>query len=48
MTLMETDLDYIGATRHDRIIAEQVRSQHQRSGSRWVLQAWLDRFGWSF
>ena len=43
---METDLDYIGATRHDRIIAEQVRSQHQRR-LEWGLR-WLDRFGWSF
>jgi hypothetical protein len=46
LSLMETDLDYIGATRHDRIIAEQVRSQHQRR-LEWVLR-WLDRFGWSF
>ena len=43
---METDLDYIGATRQDRIIAEQVRSQHQQR-LEWVLR-WLDRFGWSF
>ncbi len=28
-SLMETDLDYIGATRQDRIIAEQVRRDHQ-------------------
>ena len=43
---METDLDYIGATRQDRIIAEQVRRQHQQR-LEWVLR-WLDRFGWSF
>ena len=46
LSLMETDLDYIGATRHDRIIAEQVRRQHQRR-LEWVVR-WLDRFGWSF
>ena len=27
-SLMEADLDYIGATRQDRIIAEQVRHEH--------------------
>ena len=45
-SLMETDLDYIGATRQDRIIAEQVRRQHQQR-LEWVLR-WLDRFGWTF
>ena len=45
-SLMETDLDYIGATRQDRIIAEQVRRQHQER-LEWVLR-WLDRFGWTF
>jgi hypothetical protein len=44
--LMESDLDYIGATRQDRIIAEQVRRQHQQR-LEWVLR-WLDRFGWTF
>jgi hypothetical protein len=44
--LMETDLDYIGATRRDRIIAEQVRRQHQKR-LEWVLR-WLDRFAWTF
>ncbi|MFI5459801.1 MAG: hypothetical protein ACHRXM_30635 [Isosphaerales bacterium] len=44
--LMETDLDYIGATRRDRIIAEQVRRQHQQR-LEWVAR-WLDRFGWTF
>jgi len=43
---METDLDYIGATRQDRIIAEQVRRQHQKR-LEWVAR-WLDRFGWTF
>jgi len=45
-SLMETDLDYIGATRRDRIIAEQVRRQHQER-LEWV-SLWLDRFGWTF
>jgi hypothetical protein len=44
--LMEADLDYIGATRRDRIIAEQVRRQHQKR-LEWVAR-WLDRFGWTF
>ncbi len=35
-SLMETDLDYIGATRQDRIIAEQVRRQHQER-LEWVV-----------
>ncbi len=43
---METDLDYIGATRQDRIIAEQVRRQHQ-DRLEWVVR-WLDQFGWTF
>jgi hypothetical protein len=45
-SLMEADLDYIGATRRDRIIAESVRSQHQKR-LEWVAR-WLDRFGWTF
>ena len=45
-SLMEADLDYIGATRQDRIIAEQVRRQHQ-DRLEWVGR-WLDRFGWTF
>jgi hypothetical protein len=44
--LMEADLDYIGATRGDRIIAEQFRRQHQKR-LEWVAR-WLDRFGWTF
>ena len=43
---MEADLDYIGATRRDRIIAEQFRRQHQKR-LEWVAR-WLDRFGWTF
>jgi len=46
LSLMESDLDYIGATRQDRIIAEQVRRQH-RKRLEWVAR-WLDRFGWTF
>jgi hypothetical protein len=45
-SMMEADLDYIGATRRDRIIAEQVRRQHQ-GRLEWVSR-WLKRFGWSF
>ncbi len=45
-SLMEADLDYIGATRQDRIIAEQVRRQHQQRLD-WIAQ-WLHRFGWTF
>jgi hypothetical protein len=44
--LMEADLDYIGATRRDRIIAEQFRRQHQKR-LEWVA-SWLERFGWTF
>jgi hypothetical protein len=44
--LMEADLDYIGATRQDRSIAERVRHQHQRR-LEWVGR-WLRRFGWTF
>jgi hypothetical protein len=44
--LMEADLDYIGATRRDRIIAEQFRQQHQKRLV-WVAR-WLERFGWTF
>jgi hypothetical protein len=45
-SMMEVDLDYIGATRQDRIIAEQVRHEHQVR-LEWVGR-WLKRFGWSF
>ena len=44
--MMEADLDYIGATRQDRIIAEQVRRQHQ-GRLEWVVR-WLGQFGWTF
>jgi hypothetical protein len=43
---MDVDLDYIGATRRDRIIAEQFRAGHQKR-LEWVAR-WLDRFGWTF
>ncbi len=45
-SMMEVDLDYIGATRQDRIIAEQVRHEHQVR-LEWVGR-WLRRFGWTF
>src|SRR4029077_2725400 len=44
--LMEADLDYIGATQRDRILAEQFRHQHQKR-LEWIAR-WLDRFGWTF
>ena len=43
---MEADLDYICATRQDRIIAEQVRHEHQ-GRLEWVAH-WLHQFGWTF
>jgi hypothetical protein len=45
-SLMESDLTYIGATRQDRIIAEQVRRQHQ-ARLEWIAR-WLHQFGWTF
>ncbi len=45
-SLMEADLDYIGATRQDRIIAEQVKREHQ-ARLEWVAR-WLHQFGWTF
>jgi hypothetical protein len=45
-SLMEKDLDFIGASRQDRIIAEQTRRSHQRR-LEWI-QRWLIRFDWSF
>ncbi len=45
-SLMEADLDYIGATRQDRIIAEQVRREHHER-LEWVA-GWLHQFGWTF
>ncbi len=44
--LMEVDLNYIGATRQDRIIADQVRRRHRRR-LEWVAR-WLERFRWTF
>ncbi len=43
---MESDLDFIGASRQDRIIAEQIRTGHQRR-LRWIGR-WLQQFGWTF
>ncbi|MGP0064608.1 MAG: hypothetical protein ACLQGP_13545, partial [Isosphaeraceae bacterium] len=45
-SMMESDLDYIGATRQDRIIAEQVKHEHQ-GRLEWVAR-WLQQFGWTF
>ncbi|MDR3620547.1 MAG: hypothetical protein P4L85_14445 [Paludisphaera borealis] len=45
-SLMEKDLDFIGASRQDRIIAEQTRRGHLRR-LEWIHR-WLVRFDWSF
>jgi len=45
-SLMESDLDFIGASRQDRIIAEQIRRGHQRR-LEWIGR-WLQQFGWTF
>ena len=45
-SLMETDLNFIGASRQDRIIAEQLRRGHQRR-LQWIGR-WLEHFGWTF
>jgi hypothetical protein len=45
-SLMEKDLDYIGASRQDRIIAEQTRRNHMKR-LEWI-QRWLVRFDWTF
>jgi hypothetical protein len=45
-SLMEHDLDFIGATRQDRIIVEQIRRGHQRR-LEWINR-WLHQFHWTF
>jgi hypothetical protein len=45
-SLMEHDLDFIGATRQDRIIAEQIRREHQRR-LEWISR-WLHQSHWTF
>jgi hypothetical protein len=45
-SLMEHDLDFISATRQDRIIAEQIRRGHQRR-LEWISR-WLHQFHWTF
>ena len=45
-SLMESDLDFIAASRQDRIIAEQIRRGHQRRLA-WIGR-WLHQFGWTF
>ena len=44
--LMETDLDYIRATRRDRIVAEHARRLHKKR-LEWE-RLWLKRFGFTF
>ena len=43
---MESDLDFIAASRQDRIIAEQIRRGHQRRLV-WIGR-WLHQFNWTF
>ncbi len=43
---METDLDYIRATRRDRILAEQARRRHKARLD--LIRGWLVRFGFTF
>jgi hypothetical protein len=45
-SLMESDLDFIAASRQDRIIAEQIRRGHERRLV-WIGR-WLHQFGWTF
>ena len=45
-SLMERDLDFIAASRQDRIIAEQIRRGHQRR-LQWIGR-WLHQFQWTF
>jgi len=45
-SLMEHDLDFIGATRQDRLISEQIRRGHQRR-LKWIAR-WLHQFHWTF
>lgn len=44
--LIENDLDFIGASWQDRIIAEQIHRGHQRR-LHWIGK-WLKQFGWTF
>jgi len=45
-SLLENDLDVIGATRRDRIIVERIRQGHQRRLE--AISRWINRFGWTF
>jgi hypothetical protein len=45
-SLMESDLDFIAASRQDRLIAEQIRRGHLRR-LEWIGR-WLQQFGWTF
>jgi hypothetical protein len=44
--LMDADLDFIGATRQDRLIADQIRRGHQRR-LEWIAR-WLHQQGWTY
>lgn len=43
-SLMETDLDFIGASRHERILAERFR-ERERERLR-LIELWLDELHW--
>ena len=45
-SLMETDLDFIGASRHERVMADHYRNDQRRRLAR--IGRWLRRFGWDF
>ncbi|CAN5666732.1 hypothetical protein BH23PLA1_BH23PLA1_30090 [soil metagenome] len=45
-TLIERDLDFIGATRHERIMAERMHEDQRQRLLR--IGRWLGSFGWDF
>ena len=45
-SLMETDLDFIGASRHERVMADHYRDDQRRRLAR--VGRWLHRLGWDF
>lgn len=42
----ESDLSFIGATRHERVLAEQFRRGQEERLDR--VRSWLQEFGWTF
>lgn len=45
-SLMEIDLDFIGASRHERVMADRFREAQRARIAR--FSRWLDEFGWDF